>query len=105
MKSAPGLRGLYPRPERRDFTPLSVKSESDSTVSLKKALVGRNFIRRRRSESIHEKARLSAVMHTRSGPRNRRARMRAIVSNPTGEEHLLGRDAIGLALLATADSI
>ncbi|MCI6632177.1 MAG: hypothetical protein MR720_04340, partial [Sutterella sp.] len=25
MKSAPGLRGLYPRPERRDFTPLSVK--------------------------------------------------------------------------------
>ena len=44
-------------------------------------------------------------MHTRSGPRNRRARMRAIVSNPTGEEHLLGRDAIGLALLATADSI
>ena len=25
MKSAPGLRGLYPRPERRGFTPLSVK--------------------------------------------------------------------------------
>lgn len=24
MKSAPGLRGLYPRPERRGFTPLSV---------------------------------------------------------------------------------
>ena len=25
MKSAPGLRGLYPRPERRGFTPLLVK--------------------------------------------------------------------------------
>ena len=24
MKSAPGLRGLYPRPERRGFTPLLV---------------------------------------------------------------------------------
>ena len=26
MKSAPGLRGLYPRPERRGFTPLSVST-------------------------------------------------------------------------------
>lgn len=25
MKSAPGLRGLYPHPERRSFTPLLVK--------------------------------------------------------------------------------
>ena len=26
MKSAPGLRGLYPRPEQRGFTPLSVST-------------------------------------------------------------------------------
>lgn len=25
MKSAPGLRGLYPRPKRRGFTPLLVR--------------------------------------------------------------------------------
>ena len=28
MKSAPGLRGLYPRPERRGFTPLLVRNAS-----------------------------------------------------------------------------
>ena len=30
MKSAPGLRGLYPRPERRGFTPLLVRIELQS---------------------------------------------------------------------------
>ena len=28
MKSAPGLRGLYPHPEQRGFTPLSVNSRT-----------------------------------------------------------------------------
>ena len=32
MKSAPGLRGLYPRPERRGFTPLLVKDMTNVTL-------------------------------------------------------------------------
>ena len=32
MKSAPGLRGLYPRPERRGFTPLSVNNGKERDV-------------------------------------------------------------------------
>ena len=31
MKSAPGLRGLYPHPERQDFTPLSVRAEKEKS--------------------------------------------------------------------------
>lgn len=32
MKSAPGLRGLYPRPERRGFTPLLVRAKTTGRV-------------------------------------------------------------------------
>ena len=38
MKSAPGLRGLYPRPERRGFTSLLVK-KFDLSFSLKLAAI------------------------------------------------------------------